>query len=556
MKSWLVSAIATVPLLTKAADLTWPSPYDEFEDIMYLQTGYARRGIVDGVNPCSFNSGGNSNLQGSASWIRTLFHDMITADISAGTGGLDASLLYEMDRPENKGTAAFNVTYGFLSSLFSRKISMADLTALGTYTVLGVCGGPLVQVRAGRIDATEAGPSGVPGPTHSTETMKERFATAGFNVTEMIASVACGHTLGVVHGNDFPEIAGPGRQNETDLLPFDSTKAQFDNALVVEYIHGNTSNPLVVGPEATNSDKRVFLADSNITMNYLQDPKAFSSMCGHVFERMMDTVPSSVKLSDPITPYPIKPNNPKIGLTPSGNITFTGSIRVLLKDKNSAGLENWVVSMPYADRNRTACDGCTIQTRPATFQGGFGGNSVESFKERRSFTIAFFEFNASIPASTSISKFNVTLKTSASSDPETYDNNGSGGFPLQDQVIFLEPQSCITGDDFQGDTSKRNMTIVAAVRDERADKPVRFEVIIKQQRQGFIVDELIKQTVQMEQWTGLGVAKPVGFTLFKATYGVPLGGLLSTFDVISGEGDDEVVDEFRKTGDIGSKQCF
>jgi hypothetical protein len=114
---------------------------------------------------------------------------MITANVSAGTGGVDASLLYEMDRPENKGAEAFNQTYGFLTSQFSRKVSMADLTALGVYVTVTFCGGPTLQVRAGRIDATGPGPSGVPEPTDATQKMVARFATAGFNVTEMVASV-------------------------------------------------------------------------------------------------------------------------------------------------------------------------------------------------------------------------------------------------------------------------------------------------------------------------------------------------------------------------------
>ncbi|KAK7443803.1 hypothetical protein VKT23_015584 [Stygiomarasmius scandens] len=228
---------AALPTFTAASGLTWPLQYDEFEEVMFLQAGYARCGLVDGVNPCSTVAGGTQ----SSAWVRTVFHDMITHDGETGTGGLDASLLFEMDRLENAGALSFNETYGFLMNSYSSELSMADLTALGMYVAIANCG--------------EAGPSGVPEPTHDTETMVARFAKAGMNVTEM---VTCGHSLGGIHGNDFPQITGPGHQNDTDFLLFDSTGTNFDNNVITSYLVGNTSNLLVVGLEETNSDKRAF----------------------------------------------------------------------------------------------------------------------------------------------------------------------------------------------------------------------------------------------------------------------------------------------------------
>lgn len=54
--------------------------------------------------------------------------DVATADVSAGTGGLDASIGFETNRAENGGGPAMNNTVGFfasyvnayLSSMFSR----------------------------------------------------------------------------------------------------------------------------------------------------------------------------------------------------------------------------------------------------------------------------------------------------------------------------------------------------------------------------------------------------------------------------------------------------
>ncbi|KAG6804789.1 hypothetical protein H0H93_006710, partial [Arthromyces matolae] len=66
--------------------------------------------------------------------------------------------------------------------------------------VLGVasCGGPVIPYRAGRIDATQAGPATVPEPQQDLQTHIASFERQGFNQTEMIALVACGHTIGGV----------------------------------------------------------------------------------------------------------------------------------------------------------------------------------------------------------------------------------------------------------------------------------------------------------------------------------------------------------------------
>ena len=41
-----------------------------------------------------------------------MFHDFVTANVSAGTGGIDASIGFETARVENKGSA-FNDSFAF-----------------------------------------------------------------------------------------------------------------------------------------------------------------------------------------------------------------------------------------------------------------------------------------------------------------------------------------------------------------------------------------------------------------------------------------------------------
>lgn len=132
---------------------------------------------------------------------------MATADVVAGTGGVDASIIYETERPENAG-AAFNETKNSFFQLPNTRSSMADLFALAAVMAVGACsnGSIVIPYSAGRVDAVEAGPSGVPQPQEDLASHTANFARQGFNATEMIALVACGHTIGGVHGSDFPEI--------------------------------------------------------------------------------------------------------------------------------------------------------------------------------------------------------------------------------------------------------------------------------------------------------------------------------------------------------------
>lgn len=69
---------------------------------------------VTEVRTCDF--GGNQpGIQKAAEWVRTAFHDSVTHDAATKIGGLDASIQYELDRPENLG-AALNNTLADISS--------------------------------------------------------------------------------------------------------------------------------------------------------------------------------------------------------------------------------------------------------------------------------------------------------------------------------------------------------------------------------------------------------------------------------------------------------
>ena len=89
-------------------------------------------------------------------------------------------------------------------------IAGADIIALGAVFAVATCGGPIIPYRGGRLDAWTAGPSGVPEPQQDIQTHTSQFKSAGFNPSEMIQLVACGHTLGGVRSTDFPALVPPG----------------------------------------------------------------------------------------------------------------------------------------------------------------------------------------------------------------------------------------------------------------------------------------------------------------------------------------------------------
>jgi hypothetical protein len=56
-------------------------------------------------------------------------------------------------------------------------------------SLVATCGGSktAIPLKVGRIDAQQAGPSGIPGPTTDIETTLSQFAATGFDESDTIA---------------------------------------------------------------------------------------------------------------------------------------------------------------------------------------------------------------------------------------------------------------------------------------------------------------------------------------------------------------------------------
>ncbi|KAJ8108839.1 hypothetical protein OPT61_g7892 [Boeremia exigua] len=462
---------------------TWPASTDELEDLLYVNSGYRARGFASPVIPCSSGDGVDRNS--AAEWIRTAFHDMASANAGTGIGGVDASILYELNSAEHAG-AAFRNTLTRYAPFFSSRTSLADLIAAGLYSATRSCGGPAVPIRGGRKDAVQSGPSGqIPDAANAIGIFRNQFTRmgiSGVNNTEMIQLVACGHTLGGVHAAEQPLIINSG-DFPNNYAHFDTSVASFDNKIATEFLSGNTKNPMVFGKSyradgrGRDSDRRIYGSDGNITFSAMSDPQTFNNMCKAVFQKMIDTVPSGVVLTDAITPYDVKPYDIQLTLLDgAASLGFTGDIRVRT---NSRSISR--VQLIYKDRTGAASS-TPIDTTPKGTASGFD----DSF--------AFYSFSATLSAETSISSFNVVVTTSTGS--ETFSNNGNG-FAVNDNVIFQSPQSC-------ADNSGK-LTIVAAVRSN--DSP-RVQVVARVPRASNIpVPSLSTATVAMVSPTAVGSYK-------------------------------------------------
>ena len=356
---------------------TWPSSMDELEDIMFLNTGYRARGFSVAVTPCSFSAQGSGRIT-AAEWLRTAFHDMATGSVYTGIGGLDASLQFELGG-DNIGPAFLQSLTNF-APFFTSRSSMADMIAMGVYTGVRSCGGPVVPIKTGRIDATEAGPPGVPLPENSLYTFENQFLRTGFSTTEMIAVTACGHTIGGVHASNFPMIVAPGSAPPNDYVHFDSTTV-FDSKIASEYVAGQTTDPLSVGGCVASgrcSDARVFAADGNATITTLADPATFQSTCQTMLQKLIEVVPQGVVLTDPIVPYEVKPNAVQLTLLDGGSsLSFTGEVRVRTTVRAASQIAS--VQLVYKDRSGgSTCGSCSISTTQKGTAAGFDDSFVVS----------------------------------------------------------------------------------------------------------------------------------------------------------------------------------
>ncbi|KAF7351046.1 Peroxidase [Mycena sanguinolenta] len=261
MSKWL--SLAALVLASRLSfpvvAYTWPDPaYDVLHEFLWKDLTFflATPGVCEPLG----TDGTSPSIH--AQWLRTAYHDMAT--FNNGSGGLDGSLFYELDRAENVGLSLKATIQSVFNQQLGKYLSFPDVIAAGAVVAVQQCGGPTLPFKAGRVMAAGPGPSGVPIPTDSLAQNIASFQQQGFNQTEMIGLVACGHTLGGVTNVDFPNIFSGGNTTNP-ISPFDGSR-NFDNQIATNFIDGTIIDPLANGPAISDSDARIFSSDGNATI--------------------------------------------------------------------------------------------------------------------------------------------------------------------------------------------------------------------------------------------------------------------------------------------------
>jgi manganese peroxidase len=188
----------------------------------------------------SFVSGGECTDLARAA-IRYAFHDAGTFSrklptVPPASGGADGSLLLnggEIGRQENRGLEEY---HGFVTGKFaqykSQGVGAADLIQFAAnHAVVSCPGGPTVRTLIGRIDSSQASPSGLmppgggPGSDHNS--LFQLFTDKGFSAVDLAALIGAHTTAKAKAVAQFPVGT-----------PQDSTPGKWD----VKY-YAETYNP-------------------------------------------------------------------------------------------------------------------------------------------------------------------------------------------------------------------------------------------------------------------------------------------------------------------------
>ncbi|XP_014498777.1 putative L-ascorbate peroxidase 6 isoform X1 [Vigna radiata var. radiata] len=134
----------------------------------------------------------------AAGVLRLVFHDAGTFDINDNSGGMNGSIVYELERPENAGlTKSVKVLQKAKTQIDAiQPVSWADMIAVAGAEAVEVCGGPPIQVSLGRLDALVPDPEGrLPEESLNASGLKMCFQSKGLSTQELVA-LSGAHTIG------------------------------------------------------------------------------------------------------------------------------------------------------------------------------------------------------------------------------------------------------------------------------------------------------------------------------------------------------------------------
>mmetsp|Transcript_5627 Transcript_5627/g.8372 ORF Transcript_5627/g.8372 Transcript_5627/m.8372 type:complete len:253 (+) Transcript_5627:453-1211(+) len=131
--------------------------------------------------------------------LRYAWHDAGTYDKNTGTGGPNASLVYqrELMHGANAGLQKAQEQVLKIKKEFN-EVSLADLIQAAGYAGVEFCNGPKMKFRFGRVDVDESHipeEGRLPDATQGVQHLRDIFYRMGFDDKEIVA-LSGGHTLG------------------------------------------------------------------------------------------------------------------------------------------------------------------------------------------------------------------------------------------------------------------------------------------------------------------------------------------------------------------------
>ncbi|XP_015572613.1 putative L-ascorbate peroxidase 6 isoform X2 [Ricinus communis] len=134
----------------------------------------------------------------AAGVLRLVFHDAGTFEMNGTSGGMNGSIVFELDRPENAGLKkSLKVVEKAKKEVDAiQPVSWADMIAVAGAEAVSVCGGPTIPVLLGRLDSGEPDAEGkLPEESLGASSLKQCFQRKGLSTQELVA-LSGAHTLG------------------------------------------------------------------------------------------------------------------------------------------------------------------------------------------------------------------------------------------------------------------------------------------------------------------------------------------------------------------------
>jgi L-ascorbate peroxidase len=218
--------------------------------------------------------------------LRLVFHDAGTRRVATNDGGANASVRFELGRPESfglkRGLGPVTAVYEATRDGPASGLSFADVIAASGAYAVELTGGPEItsRLRFGRKDASSADPENrMPGESASGEETRAAFAAMGYTLTETVC-LAGAHTIG---GKGFGEPYVFDNEYYKTLLvrPWDGAKNP-----------GATKDDLEMGSHVgLTSDKNLAIDKPSLEVieRYARDQDLFFEDFAKVYVKMTES---------------------------------------------------------------------------------------------------------------------------------------------------------------------------------------------------------------------------------------------------------------------------